>query len=39
MLDQYRVSKLFDLTETMATETLAGVTYPWEALPLTQWFM
>ena len=34
MLDQYRVSKLFDLTETMATETLAGVTYPWEALPL-----
>lgn len=34
MLEQYRVSKLFDLTETMATETLAGVTYPWEALPL-----
>ena len=33
-MEQFKVSNLFDLDETMAYEMLAGVTYPWEALPL-----
>lgn len=33
MLRDYKVTELFDLSQTMAKELLAGAEYPWEVLP------
>lgn len=33
MLEQYKISELFDLGQTMAAELLQGFSYPWEVLP------
>lgn len=38
-MDQYKISELFDLNETIAAELFKGVEYPWEVLPLIKDFI
>lgn len=38
-MDNYKISELFDLNETIAAELFHGLEYPWEALPLIKDFI
>ena len=38
-MDNYKISELFDLNETIAAELFYGLEYPWEALPLIKDFI
>lgn len=38
-MDNYKISELFDLNETIAADLFNGLEYPWEALPLIKDFI